>query len=282
MIYRSVPTLLIGLTLLHVDRVAAQGEVVITYNLESSIITLGQPVMLKIRLTNTSMASQTVDLGVNYVGNLALSIRDPNGHRTDLPRLLQKGSGGVVELGPKQDWSTVVSVADWIRPAAVGLYLFDVHQRHTLPTLREANSLLDLTVEPRDPARLASVCEDLERTIYQRDRASMNPESNNLTYAERAGFVRAAYDSARALASVRDSVCVPSVERVLENTSEFDWLLIPSLGRTNSAEAIKLLTEWATGGEQETDRLRKESLHERAVMAQGALFRLKSNIPSDR
>jgi HEAT repeat protein len=188
-------------------------------------LSLHEPVFVDFIIRNRSGSIQRIDLGAARAGAFIISIQTVTGVSASELRTERAGfrPSGEVEIAPYADFVERVLMQRWYAFAAEGRYTVLVEL--ALSTGRLAAAPFDVAVLPRDPARLASVCESLT------DRA-LSP-----------GDVEQSDAAAEALAHIEDPIAVPYLQRLLTRAPALGMLAIAGLGRIGDDAARTLLRE---------------------------------------
>lgn len=222
----------------------------ITFELESSTISLGEPVLVKFTVTNTSPKVVHLDLGADKIGNFMISIVGPLGPKNggvragelrhtscDLP------DGSTCHTGltvyPNDTYSVVLLLSDWKffpwhnfdadPDTLVGAYRVAIG----LNSLAQVDddvylippTLLVFEVTPRDPAKFRARCEELVNKILV-----LKPEQDDLIFT-----------TTRAVSKMRSEAAVPCLERAMRKLPSSAGDMIYSLREIGSREAVAAL-----------------------------------------
>jgi hypothetical protein len=213
------------------------------FSLPSSSVTLHEPVFVDFTLRNVEGGSLRVDLGPDLKDHFEFSIvepadlvrgalRYPKNHGADRASRL-----GDLSLGPGKAFSHRLLLDEWWHFEAPGDYVVEALLADSIRTSdgrsmgRMPEDLLEIHVAPRDPARLAEVCEALASRALSE-------------------IVSESFEAALALGHVRDPIALSYLERVLVPGRSTWQFALPGLARIGTAEALAILEAWARKGDE--------------------------------
>jgi len=232
-------------------------EVTVSYEVPSPRLSLGEPLVVEFRVTNSGSGEVIADLGTNFKGNFGVTVRTPSGRMTD--RLRISPPRGLVVFGrlsipPRGEESQMLVVNEWYDGFnEVGTYRIGLDLEGGFKAVggAEVDASTTATIEveftPRDQERLRAAAERLASNV-------LTPKS-----------VSAAFGAARALTYVADPIGVEYSRQVLSQTTLVDLILIDGLATLGGSEARQVLTSLA------------RDQGERAVLARSALARLAAS-----
>lgn len=213
------------------SRAQGEGDIDVSFSLESSLITLHQPVLVRLAVKNQSAQTIKLRLGRDRKENFAFTLTRPDGKKQQLPPLpVREGlfDPGAVSLSPGAQLSHRLLLNEWTTFPAPGKYSLDVR----LLTPIETGTGAGIQAKPyhasfeilsRDDALLIDVCESLAEQIESSD------------------SVREARDAAAALAHVDDPLVVPYLERALRSGKYVEAPIMDGLVRIGTADAARVL-----------------------------------------
>ena len=235
----------------------AQNQNPISFELEQSVISQGEPALMKLRVNNMTSADLDLDLGGNGYGNILISLIDPSGkHRDKKPDELKEGAVffGNVHLRPGEIYSETLVLNQWFHFQQTGQYHLELRLKSAskigaIP-LSPGIFSLELNVTPADSQRLVTTCKNLLSRIQ-------NPGSAQDSLA-----------AAAALHFVENPIAVPYWERLLEQSNSHNQIAISSLAAIGNRDAAKALS-----------RILKTSEKEKQSMARAALKSIATKTP---
>jgi hypothetical protein len=196
---------LLGVT---VTTSSAQPDLRCTLTAKSSF-TQGEPILLRLKLENSSHEPRVVNLGYDREGAFLFRLVPPGGFSIDLPQSETREGISLlleVKIPAPESHSQQIILDDWYKFAEPG------HYRVALEILYSpcARQELRFEITPQDLDRLKSVCKELLDAI----------EKNKHHYANAA-------DAAKALAQVHHPIAVPYLTKALESNSMVSSIVIP-------------------------------------------------------
>lgn len=181
-----------------------QGGVAASFALQSSSVSLHEPVVVYMVIHNGLAEKANVDLGYDREGALEFSLVQPDGSTSTAPHLRRRqGISRLPELslGPDETYWQELVLNEWYPFSKPGNYKIQMRldtaigKDSTVPAMTEFSQDLYLQVGPLDEQRLEKVCEGLASAAMQ-----MNAET--------------ALDAARSLSYFDDAVAVPYLARL--------------------------------------------------------------------
>jgi len=227
--------LLTGLVGSALGRARPPAEVASSFDLQSSTLTLHEPVFVRFTLRNVSTDVVHVDLGKHRRAGFQFLVTRPDGSVMRVPVANGAGFGeqGRFDLGPGETYVQNLLVNQWYQFAVPGRYKIRVGLLRPLRTesgrTLEASpsGQLSLWVRPRDPGRLEKVCASLAHL------ASTAPNAQR------------AWDAAVALSYVDDPVAVRHLAD-LAGRRGFQWVAVDGLARVAKTEGLQAVTSRLT------------------------------------
>lgn len=183
-------------------------------------VSLHEPVVVKITLRNPTEDSVTVDLGVDFVTEFHLTVTGPDGRRRPLPALTapEFGAGGNVRIAPLASYARPLILSEWSIFESPGYYRVEIG----LPGVASFPSV-GVTILPRDPDRLRTVCGELARNALEAR-----------TYTD-------AWLFARALSVVVDDEAIPYLRKVADESDALAPFAFSCLTRIADRAAVRAL-----------------------------------------
>jgi hypothetical protein len=216
---------------LSVDASAAELEVEASFAMESSSLTLDQPVRMRFLVVNRSPDTIELDLGRDSKEHYSFVLTWPDGSREPVPSLPEREGLhelGQVKIAPGASLMRMLLLNEWMAFHAKGDYQLEVTLRTPIRRGRDAlyvpTSRHRFVVTDRDEVVLDQVCESLTRQI------------------ELATSVREAHDAASALARISEPLAVPYLERALASGKYVEVIVIDALATIGNANAVRVLT----------------------------------------
>jgi hypothetical protein len=211
-----------------------QEGVDVSLALQSSSVTLHEPVVVNLSIHNDLAEEASIDLGYDREGNFEFSIVQPDGSTIRPPHLARRNgmsSLSQLQLQPGETYWHRLLLNKWYPFSKAGNYRVvltlttAVGKNSGVPTKAEFSQQLTLEVGERDEKRLESVCERLTRAAMQ-------------TNAE------TALDAAKSLSYVEDVVAIPYLSRLTRQgpfvvvTRNIALLGLGRVGRVQSVETV--------------------------------------------
>lgn len=180
-------------------------SVIAAFYLRSDTVTLHEPIYVQLSIRNDLANPVQLDLGRDRAANVVFRIANPRQHESHLAELSRGGFGGSgkVQLDPGTTFQETIILNEWhqfgvpgtyrIEPEIVSRSLFP--GRMPLGIVTQPTTMI-LGINPRDPERLKSICEELaSKTLAAQDMTKQEQYVRPLSYIE-------------------DLVAVPSLARV--------------------------------------------------------------------
>jgi hypothetical protein len=217
-------------------------------------LTLHEPIVLGLGLTNDTKDALQIDLGRGRIENLLFSITSPDGTVQQLPQLRRSGFNrvGTLTINPGQSYHQQIVLNEWFSFNDVGKY--NIALRLAKPASADGRTIANsgsasvrLEVQPRNEAILSGRCQELARAV-----------ETSISYEDAA-------NSALALSYVNDPAAVPSLKRVLRSNKLVEPIAIEGLERIANKEAVNTLLPVANMNENNT-----------AALARAALLRIQA------
>lgn len=240
----------LGFSVLVMAQANAPDEVHISYSLQDSHSTVGQPLILRFTIQNRTSNTVTVNLGQDRKGNFDFTVGEPGGRTVRLPRFSRDGISqiGQVSVAPKQTFSEDLILNELWQFTKVGEYTLTARMSAPVTddegrtVLKDSGTELHFAVEPRDIASLEQVCAHLLDKIFA-----------SKTYSE-------ASEAASELAQVHDPSAVPYIEKALSSGKQVEPILIAGLERIGDEPATRVLIDSLRSGSAETKPLARSAL----------------------
>lgn len=229
---RLFTLLLVGSSGLWTGRLPAQSEgVSVSYSVEPAVITMHEPVIVRLDVSNESAEPITVRLGRDRKENFSLALQWPDGSEHKRPPLSRREglfAIGTIKLGPGERLRHQLLLNEWADFPGPGEYEIDVRLLTPIKMTSGAKFVSEpyhtgFKVLPRDESKLQAACERLVQQIESTD------------------DVREGNDAASALAYVDDPIVVPYLERALRSGKYVEHPVIDGLARVGSEEAAQIL-----------------------------------------
>jgi hypothetical protein len=243
----------------------------VSYSLESSVVTMHEPVIVSVAVFNESRQPVTVRLGRDRKESFSLAIEWPDGSMHKRPETpIREGAfdPGNVSVAPGQRLLHRLLLNEWASFPAPGEYKLEVRLLTPIELSSGAKTpsapyRTSFNVLPRDESKLKAACERLVEQIESTDR------------------VREANDAAAALAYIDDPIVVPYLERALRSGRYVEHPVIDGLARVGNEEAVQILT--AVVKESPAWPPNVETLAgTRAILARQALQRIATSTSNER
>jgi hypothetical protein len=228
---------------------ANQDQTVSVRATASDTLTLGEPVQATLTVVNGLRERVFVDLGADFIGNLALTVTHPDGSRatSSIPASGGFRAIGRVSIAAGERYTRDILLNDWVSFSRPGTYRVSIQ-----PTVRAVTASwrpvelpaaeVRIAIAQRDDVALRSACERLATIV--------------LTSEDPAGRIAAA----RAIAVIEDPVVVPFIDRVMHASDKSDWILIPALARIANQDALTVLEAAAASSNRERSALARDAL----------------------
>jgi hypothetical protein len=204
------------------------GRVTVSYKITSPI-TLHEPVIVAFSIKNGLDEQVKFDLGHNRKSKFLFAITQPNGSVVNPPPLSEEGIGriGRLSLGPGENYSQELVLNEWYDFNQPGGYQVEIRLADPIQTTgggklaAPTKQVLNLSIEPRDPAVLQARCAKLVKTVEE--------------------SLEKTTDAALALSYVKDPIAVPYLKRLLKPGRHTEGIAIGGLGRIATDEAIEII-----------------------------------------
>lgn len=218
------------------------------------VFTLGEPVVVSLSIRNRTADRVDIDLGADFVTNIAVTTSAPDGSvsKTRVPVSEGIARIGRVSIGAGETYTQEMLLNQWVDFRRTGVYEFAIRpvgnaRTESGRTVTLPAAVTRLTIVERDEPTLRATCERLARTILT------------------ASDVERRMAAARQLAAIRDPVVVGFIRHIMHESQRADASLIEALREIGNAEAIDALRWAAHDGQND----------ERAALARNALQRLR-------
>jgi hypothetical protein len=176
----------------------------VSFALQSSSVTLHEPVVVNLSIHNGLAEEASIDFGYDREGNFDFSIVQPDGSTIRLPRLPRRNGMSrlaQLQLRSGETYGQKLLLNKWYAFSEPGDYRIlltlatAVSENSGVPAKAEFSQQLTLVVGERDEKRLEELCEGLARAAM-------------MTNAE------TALDAAKSLSYVEDVVAIPYLARL--------------------------------------------------------------------
>ncbi len=185
-------------------------------------VSLGEPVLAELTITNEGAGAVELDLGRNQKEKLVITVNDK---RTSSPGLPPGGGisfPGGVELAGGESYSQILLLNEWTSFEEEGSYRLRLSLEVPHQTVVSGGALAAeavISVVPRDPVRLAATCESLASQAAKPDAAVSS-------------------HGGRALSYVSDPACLPALARAVRESPHGKEGAITALARLSTPGAI--------------------------------------------
>ena len=210
---------------------AGAGAIKANFSMPEKTVTLHEPVYVLLSINNASQEPISLDLGKDREANFLFVVTDAAGRRVSVPPRLGGGFGesGHVLLDAGGTYSQKLLLNKWYRPTRPGAYRVQVTlgpppQRARPGYPAWSSDLMSFRVLPRDPSRLAGVCQSL------------------LDLALRSADYRVSSGAAIDLSYIRDPIAVPYLSVLLAADKPVSSTAVAGLRRIATPEAVAVLT----------------------------------------
>jgi hypothetical protein len=218
----------------------AQGvPVSFSWQIPEPEISLHEPVILRLSVTNNSSDVANLDLGADFAQGLLVTIITPDGRTIATPPFEPNGITrmGKARIQPGADYVHEFIMDRWYDFESVGTYEIRVKLRYPL-------LIGNRSVPPPGEASKAILIKARDESALYRRCAALADRASDPRAGEKGP------DAAEILSYVRDPVAVPFLVRLADSPSLF--LLVQSkalvgLARSSSPEAIDALISVANG-----------------------------------
>jgi hypothetical protein len=214
-------------------------------------LTRNEPVRVTMRIRNLLNEPVKFDLGWNRTQGLAFVVRGPDG-RLHTPTITPSGVGriGRIELAPQSEYIQPLVLNDWMPFDRLGPYQVEIRFTTRFvsasgPVNGPPSETLTLEIRPRNVAIL-------EHTYVEVVDAYLSTVGEQRWYA------------AQVLRHLTDPVAVPMLRRILDATELDDSIVLATLRKIGTPDAVGVLQEMAASGSAD-----------RAAMAKSVLERLR-------
>lgn len=198
---------------------SSQSELRCTLTAKSSF-TQGEPILLRLKLENSSNEPRVVDLGYDREGAFLFRLVPPDGLSIDLPQTeLRQGIAlrGELTIPARESHSQQIILDNWHKFTEPGTYRLALEILHSNCARQE----LRFEITPEDLDRLKSVCNEFLDAI----------EKNKNHYGNAA-------DAAKALAQVQNPIAVPYLNKALESNPMVSSIVTPALERIGHKQPL--------------------------------------------
>jgi len=221
----------------------------ISVQLERTAVSLGEPVLMQVRVDNRASVPLDLDLGGDGTENILISIVGPDGKTRHKPPTIRKEGivfFGNVHLESGGSYAQTVVLNQWFQFEETGRYEIKIALQSPLriagKSIPAGDFVLPLEVSSRNPSQLASACSQLVSRIH----------------AE--GSAQDSLSAALALSFVHDSIVVPYWAQVLEQPGFAHDTAISSLANVGNNEAVAVLVRSLQGPDGNTKSWARSAL----------------------
>jgi non-ribosomal peptide synthetase component F len=204
----------------------------VRFDFQDKVVSLHEPVVLLFKVHNGLSQPITVKVGALVRQYFDLVLTTPNGqvlHKDPFEGLVDivTSGNGTVVIEPGDDYKEPLVMNKWFPFAAQGTYTLTSRLTSDIETadgtFQAESRTAQLRVNPRDPARLSKICEELEKQ------------------AEGAQTAEAARYPTLALSYVEDPIAVPYLARLLSSHALLSDTAVVGLARIGNDAAIEVL-----------------------------------------
>lgn len=207
------------------------GQVVVTYSLDSPNLSLSQPLVLVFNVENNSSEPIRLELGQDLKANYIFIMTWPSGTTVQLPQWSKEGISGIgtILVPAGNRFTTRFVLNEWTDFTDLGKYTLEV--RLTTPIQSENGVTIQevppyrtsFEILPRDEMVLTKICEKLTETI------------------EASQSVQVDMDAALILSYISDPIAIPYMKRALNSGSYVENQIMDGLARIGDWDAVLLL-----------------------------------------
>jgi hypothetical protein len=222
----------------------------ISYSFQDHQITLHEPVIVMLKITNGSTQIIDVDLGQDRKGGFSFAVTGPDGVEHQLPVVLREGFSisGRLSIQPSETFIENLLLNERYNFSVPGEYT--IRGRLEKPIIGKNGQLSQQDTGFRETIRIA-----------QRDELKLNGWCAALaTKVESASSYQDAADAALILSYIKDPVAVPYLRRALFSHKLVEPIAITGLERIANEAAVQVLTEALRGESHDTSTLARASL----------------------
>ena len=202
---------------------SAEPGLVMSLTLLRESVSLGEPVLAELTITNEGAAAIDLDLGRNRKEKLVIAVNDRGASSPGLP----PGGGisfpGEVELAGGERYSQILLLNEWTSFEEEGSYRIHLSLEAPHQAVVSGGGALVaeavISVVPRDSVRLAATCESLASQAAKPDAAVSS-------------------QGGRALSYVSDPACLPALARAVRESPHGKEGAITALARLGTAGAV--------------------------------------------
>lgn len=222
------------------------------FSLRRPTVSLGEPVYVDFSVSNGLAQPVRFDLGADRKERFKFTILRADGSRVDVPQFRRGGFTlkGDISLAPGGMYSQALVLSEWYRFPRPGNYQLNatvdgcVQPETGLPVECNHSQTLPIQIEPRDPRRLAEVCESLAKTALES--ADADP----------------AREAALGLSYVEDLVAVPYLAEISRKRAFLSNTAITGLGRIANVKGLGPVMSLVGVQDRNLERLVESALRE--------------------
>jgi hypothetical protein len=211
-------------------------QITVSASLERPIASLGEPILLDLRITNIAQSDVELDLGDDSEGNVDISVKDPSGKakkKSDVGQREGITFFGKYTLLPQATQSQVLVLNKWFSFDTPGVYSIKVE----LLGINDMNGAIDLDLHITD-------ADDKEMTI-------LCSELGKRLHSSSAGE---ALTAATALSYVHNPVVVPIWQSVIK-VPPLERSAVLGLSQIGDRNAVAVLIQALDDSDSETHQL---------------------------
>jgi hypothetical protein len=244
----------------------AQSGSPVSFTLDRVIVSVGEPVLVRVHIHNTTSQILELDLGDNAKDNIVVSVIDPTGNRNEKrpPPPTNGGemtSFGWKRLGPGKDYAETLVLNEWFDFKNPGKYQVEIRLKE--PATLDKQSLptptfsLNLEVTVYDLVRLESACKNLAAEVVH-----PLPGQNSL-------------GATQALELVHDPNLVPFWSQLLKSThnQSLQEISVRNLAYVRNQQSVEGLAEALRSHDKDTRSLARSALERIAAEASDPIVR---------
>lgn len=206
-------------------------NIVVSYTLEDSLLSLSQPLILELSVYNNSSKPINLDLGPDLKANFIFTVTWPNGITVQLPQWWREGIAriGEISVAAESQFSERFVLNEWSDFRELGKYTLEIKLATSIQS-EDGNKIQEVRpystsfeILPRDEEVLVKKCEEWIKII---ETSSSSKEDK---------------EAALALSYIRDPIAIPYMKRALDSGSYVENQIMDGLARISNWSAVKLL-----------------------------------------
>jgi hypothetical protein len=209
-----------------------QGEGIASFSVDTTRITLHEPVLVNFVVNNTQPGTIGLDLGADRKESFRVTITLPDGTQTKPQKLMINGLAriGKIKILPGDVYKQKLLINEWVDFPQPGLYTIGVEMIAPISTengkviLNFVRNDFNILILPRSTQALENVCNNL---------------LNQLLIAKSSDQ---AIEMATILSFIKDPVAIPYLDRMLKSGKKIaEIMAINGLERIRNPDAIEML-----------------------------------------